>query len=246
MMEGRYAVALQAARDLQNEIPESFLREWTFVADGFTPVSYHVMIRFGKWEDILAEPEPESYRLVSKAMHHYARGVALSALGRTDEAKQEIASFEAAAKAIPAEWQIGQNKAENVMKVARKMLQGELAYREGKHDQAFAALREGITLEEQLVYDEPPGWMQPVRHALGALMMGVGQAAEAEQVYREDLKAYPGNGWAMLGLEKELEAQDKDDQAAKYRDERARVWARADVQPTSSCYCEPNVKLSAR
>lgn len=239
MMEGRYATALKAARELNRDVPDAFLREWTYLADGFTPVALHVMIRFGKWQDILNEPRPDDYRLVSVAMWHYARGVANSALGRTSQAREEMAAFEKAAAAIPENWQVGQNKANDVMAVADKMLQGELAYREGRLDEAFAALREGVKLEEELVYDEPPGWMQPVRHALGALLMGAGRAAEAEQVYRDDLKAYPGNGWSMLGLEKALSAQDKSDQAARFASARAKVWARADVKPTSSCYCEP-------
>jgi predicted Zn-dependent protease len=106
-------------------------------------------------------------------------------------------------------------------------------------DEAFATLREGIVLEEALVYDEPPGWMQPVRHALGALMMGVNQPAEAEVVYREDLVKNPGNGWAMLGLEQALIAQGKSAEAAQVKQLRTVAWARADVKPTSSCYCQP-------
>ena len=239
MMEGRSGTAMQAARELERDIPRDFLEKFTYIADGFLPVTYHVMIRFGKWEDILDEPKPESFRLVSVAMWHYARGVSLSALGRVSEASQELDAFEAAAAAIPKNWQVGQNKADAVMKVARQMLEGELAYREGRLDEAFAALREGVALEEELVYDEPPGWMQPVRHALGAVLMGAERAAEAEQVYREDLDAYPGNGWAMLGLEKSLAAQGKETEAAKFKAERAKVWSRCDVNPTSSCYCEP-------
>jgi tetratricopeptide (TPR) repeat protein len=239
MMEGRYATAMKAARDLNTEVPEGFLREWTYIADGFTPVTYHVMIRFGKWNVILNEPEPDSYRLVSIAMRHYARGVAYSALGKTSEARQEIELFEKAVAAIPENWQVGQNKASSVMKVAQKMLEGELAYREGRFNEAFASLREGVVLEEALVYDEPPGWMQPVRHALGALLIGQGQYAEAEVVYREDLAKNPGNGWAMLGLEKALEAQGNTTEAAGYRNQRAVAWKRADVKPTSSCYCQP-------
>jgi tetratricopeptide (TPR) repeat protein len=239
MMEGRYATAMKAARDLKRDVPESFLREWTYLADGFTPVTYHVMIRFGRWNDILREPPPDEYRLVSMAIHHYARGVALSALGRMSEARQEYDLFEAAAARIPENWQVGQNKAAPVMAVARQMLRGELAYREGRFDEAFAALREGVALEEALVYDEPPGWMQPVRHALGALLMGAGRHAEAEQVYREDLEKNHGNGWAMLGLENALRAQGQDEAAETMHMNRSLAWSRADVNPTSSCYCEP-------
>jgi tetratricopeptide (TPR) repeat protein len=242
MMEGRQATAMQAARELERDIPESFLREWTFIADGFTPVTYHVMIRFGRWNDILAEPEPEDYRFVNRASRHYARGVALAALGRTAEARRELESFERVAAMIPDDWLVGQNTAHDVMQVARHMLRGELAYREGKLDEAFATLRAGAELEDQLAYDEPPGWMQPVRHALGALLMAEGRAAEAEQVYRDDLEKFPDNGWSLLGLEQALRAQGRTKDADQVHSRLTRAWQRADVRPLASCYCHPDAR----
>jgi tetratricopeptide (TPR) repeat protein len=197
------------------------------------------MIRFGKWDDILAEPMPPDFRHISRTMLHYARGVAYSAQGKTAEAKAELAAFEKEAALIPDDWQVGQNMAHDVMKVARQMLIGELAYREGRYDEAFTALRQGIVDEMALKYDEPPGWMQPVRHALGALMLGVGRAAEAEQVYRDDLEIYAANGWSLLGLQRALEAQSKDAEAAALEPQLKAAWKRADVTPTSSCYCQP-------
>jgi tetratricopeptide (TPR) repeat protein len=242
MMEGRYETAMRAARELERDIPEAFLRDWTFVADGFTPVTYHVMIRFGKWEDILAEPEPKEHQLVKRASRRYARGVALAALGRTYEARDELAAFEEAASSIPEDWLVGNNSAEDVMKVARKMLRGELAYREGRLDEAFSLLREGAELEDALAYDEPPGWMQPVRHALGALLMAEGRAAEAEQVYRDDLERHPNNGWALLGLRDSLRAQGKAEAASEVEPKLAAAWRRADVRPVASCYCHPDAR----
>ena len=239
MMEGRYETAIKAARDLEKEIPENFIREYPQYADGFMPIAYHVLIRFGRWEDVLAAPEPPEFRHISRATHHYARGVAFSATGRTQEARAELTAFEREAALIPEDWRIGQNLASSVIPIARQMLAGELAYREGDYDDAFAALRRGVALEEQLIYDEPPGWMQPVRHALGALLMGADRAEEAEQVYRDDLKRQPRNGWALLGLEKALRAQGKDAAAETLTAALATAWARADVRPTSSCYCEP-------
>ena len=242
MMEGRYETALQAARELNEEIPEGFLREWTFIADGFTPVTYHVKIRFGKWDDILAKPEPEAYRRVSVASHHYARGVALAALGRTDEAASELEAFERAVARIPDDWQIGQNNALQVMEVASHMLRGEIAYREDRHDEAFRLLRQGASLEDELVYDEPPGWMQPVRHALGALLMAEDRHAEAERVYRDDLARFPENGWSLLGLEQALRAQGKTPEASQASARLASAWTRADVRPVASCYCHPDAR----
>jgi tetratricopeptide (TPR) repeat protein len=239
MMEGRYETAMTAAREMEADVPESFIRTYPQYADGLMPVTWHVMIRFGKWEDILAEPKPPAFRHISVATHHYARGVALSALGRTAEARREHEAFEREVALIPDDWRVGNNTGAAVMSVARQMLIGELAYREGEFDLAFSALREGVAFEEDLVYDEPPGWMQPVRHALGALLMGVDRFAEAEQVYRDDLKRNPNNGWALLGLDNALRAQGKTDEAVALAGFRQEVWARSDVKPLSSCYCEP-------
>lgn len=242
MMEGRYEVALKAARELQRDIPAAFLKDWTYVADGFMPVLYHVQLRFGKWDAILAEPMPDAYRHVSRASLHYARGVALAAKGQTKESHEELVAFEREAAAIPENWVVGNNAAAKVMDVARHMLRGELAFREGRNDEAFALLRKGIELEDALAYDEPPGWMQPVRHALGALLLSQGKAKEAEQVYREDLAKYPHNGWALLGLKQSLEKQGRADEANALASKLATAWARADVKPIASCYCHPDAR----
>src|SRR5690606_38497766 len=126
-------------------------------------------------------------------------------LGQTDEARQEIQLMDDVAAKLTDKWKMGNNSAKDVLAVARKMAEGELAYREGHSDKAFGLLREAVTLEENLAYDEPPGWMQPVRHALGALLMADGQFAEAEKVYEADLKRHPNNAWSLLGLKQSLE-----------------------------------------
>lgn len=237
MFEGRYETAIKAARQLEREVPESFLKAFTKQADAITPVAVHVMVRFGKWEDILKEPAPADYRLMSRAARHYARTVAFAALGRTKEARAEMAEFDALAKTIDGSWVAGNNPAPVVLGLARKVMEAETLYREGKSDQAFVLLREAVNGEETLIYDEPPGWMQPVRHALGALLLKSGKPAEAEAVYRADLARHPGNGWSLLGLRQSLEAQNKTADAAKADAELKKVWARADVTPEASCYC---------
>jgi tetratricopeptide (TPR) repeat protein len=131
------------------------------------------------------------------------------------------------------------NKIDTVLPIAEAMIHGELLFREGKHDEAFASLRKGIEAEDALVYDEPPGWMLPVRHALGALLMSAGHYAEAEQVYREDLERNRHNGWSLLGLKQSLAAQSRMDEAFALEPAVATAWERADTMPTSSCYCEP-------
>ena len=240
MMEGRYETALAAARKIEKTIPPTFLKEYVTLADGFTPTSLHVMIRFGKWKDILAEPEPEDWRLVSRAERAFARSLAFSALGQTEEARSEIETLKKVAAELTDEWKVGNNAASDVMAVALAMAEGEASYREGDSDRAFARLREAVALEEGLTYDEPPGWMQPVRHALGALLLADGRANEAEEVYREDLVRHPNNAWSLLGLRQSLQQQEKQAAAEELRPAVEAAWSRADVSPAASCYCHPD------
>jgi tetratricopeptide (TPR) repeat protein len=243
MMEGRYEAAIAAARKIEGNIPPAFLKQYVTVADGFMPTSLHVLIRFGKWEEILQEPEPESWRLFSRAEWHFARSLAFSALGKLPLAEQEIRLLDTVAEELTDDWKMGNNSAKEVIAVARLMAVGELAYRQGDREKAFELLRQAVALEEKLSYDEPPGWMQPVRHALGALLLAERRAAEAEAVYRADLIRHPKNAWSLLGLQQSLAMQGKADQAEQLDAEVRQAWARADVQPVASCYCHPDALI---
>jgi tetratricopeptide (TPR) repeat protein len=127
-----------------------------------------------------------------------------------------------------------------VLELSQAMLRGELLWRQGKAEEAFEVLREGVAKEDAMVYDEPPGWMQPVRHAYGALLMADNRLKEAEDVYRLDLEHNPGNGWSLLGLEQALRAQGRYAEAQAIDSALAMAWARADIQAESSCFCEPS------
>jgi tetratricopeptide (TPR) repeat protein len=238
MMEGRYQTAMDASRKIEGQIPQGWLRENVKFADGFMPTALHVMVRFGRWDEILAEPEPPAWRLFTRAERHYARAVALANTGRTDEARQEIAAMDAVVEEMGEGWTIGQNKAEDALRIARLMAEGETLFFEGQRDPAFDRLRAAVALEERLIYDEPPGWMQPVRHALGALLMADGRSQEAEEVYRADLARHPNNAWSLLGLHQALQEQGMVAEARAMQAEVDRAWARADVpRPEGSCYC---------
>ncbi len=243
MMEGRYQTAIDAARKLEENIPAAFLKKYVTDADGLTTTALHVMIRFGKWHAILAEPEPDDWRLISRADRHYARCVAHAALGQLDQARMELEAFERVAAEVTDEWKVGNSPAPEVLMIARLMAQGELAFREGDTETAFKQLREAVGLEEQLAYAEPPGWMQPVRHALGALLLADEKAEEAVRVYRADLRRHPHNAWSLLGLQQALRAAGHEDQAKALDDRVAQAWARADVDPVASCYCHPDARL---
>jgi tetratricopeptide (TPR) repeat protein len=246
MMEGRYQTAIEAARKIETNIPPEFLKKYVTFADGFMPTALHVMIRFGKWEEILKEPEPEQWRLLSRAQWHYARSVALSNLGRTREARREIELLDEVARHVTDDWKLGNNSANEVIAISRLMAEGELEYREGHSDRAFELLREAVEREENLSYDEPPGWMQPVRHALGALLLADGRAAEAEEVYRADLARHPNNAWSLLGLSQSLAKQEKTKEAESLAENLRLAWARADVTPVASCYCHPDARDQKR
>ena len=242
MMECRYETAIAAAQDVENEIPPAFLKEYVKLADAFMPTKLHVMIRFGKWEEILHEDPPPKSRLISLAMYHYARAVALAALNRPEEARGELAAYDKVAKKVDDSWRYGNNTGPEILALARQMMLGEILFREGQYEEAFVELRKGVEMEEALTYDEPPGWMQPVRHALGALLMSAGEYAEAEQVYRADLARHPNNGWSLLGLQNAMLAQGirpDDVRVVEVAAAKDTAWARADMRPTSSCFCEP-------
>lgn len=239
MMEGRYEVAMAAARKLEKTMPAEFLKKYVTRADGFMPTSLYVMIRFGKWKEILSEPEPEAWRLFSRAERHASRAIAWANLGRLEEARQEIKHLDGVASKLTDEWKMGNNSAKVVVSIARTMALGEIAFKAGDRNQAFKLLRKAVRMEDQLTYDEPPGWMQPVRHALGALLLADGKAVEAEKVYRMDLDRHPSNAWSLLGLQQSLLKQGRMAEAKKMELTVRKAWARADVKPVASCYCHP-------
>ncbi len=239
MMSGDFQTAMGAARDLEAEMPEQALRDFAGLIEGIMPSSLHVLIRFGKWEQILEESDYPEWRFMSRATWSYARSIACSALGRTEQAREEMAEFERRVALVPSEWYVFNNRVHDVLPIARAMMQGELLYREGKTEEAFAIMREGIAYEDSLVYDEPPAWMLPVRHALGALLMEDGQYAEAEQHYRDDLARNQGNGWALTGLRESLIAQGRMGEAKALDKALAQAFASADTKIKSSCFCAP-------
>src|SRR5262249_21261752 len=180
------------------------------------------------------------------AMIHYAKGVAHAALGEVPAAEAEQALFRAAAQRVPKSRYLHNVPCQQLVAVAEEVLQGEIAYRRGEHDAAFAHLRAAVALEDALPYDEPWGWMQPVRHALGALLLEQGRAAEAEAAYREDLglggampraQIHPDNLWALRGLLECLDRRGERAEAALIRQRVDFAAARADVPVSVSCFC---------
>lgn len=237
MMEGRAQIAIDATRHMEAQVPEDFLKNFVEFGDGLMPAKFHALIRFGRWEQILEEPSYPEWRKVSRAVRSYARVVALANLMRTEEARAELAHFDAYAAEVDDTWFIGTNEAPVILALSRQMAEAEVLWREGKVQESYAKMREAVAAEDQLVYDEPPGWMLPVRHALGAILLAGGEAEEAVEVYRTDLEDWPENAWSLLGLQQALQKLGRDDEAEALADRVAKAWARADVEPPASCYC---------
>lgn len=256
MFLGQSGTALEAAAQLEAAIPEELLRvqsppmaDWL---EGFLAMRVHVLIRFGRWPDILELPLPADPLLycVTTAMLRYARGVALSATGRTAEAEAERELFRAALTRIPETRMLFNNTCPDILAVASAMLDGELEYRKGDHEAAFAALERSIELSDNLPYDEPWGWMQPTRHAYGALLLEQGRVAEAEAVYRADLGLdetlpravqHPGNVWALHGFHECLARLGRDGEARIVAQQLKIALALADVPIEASCFCRLDV-----
>ena len=241
LMTGQSKLAMRYVREMMKDLPAEFVKENAALAESFGAVPMEVMVRFGKWDDILAEPENyPDYMPFARAFHHGARTIAFAAKGDTQNARKEQALFRERIQHVPKETAVSNNTAESVIAVASHMIEGELLIAEGKLDPGLDELRAALTLEDALKYDEPPSWMIPLRHTIGANLMHAGRFAEAEQVYRDDLKRLPENGWSLLGLSQALAAQQKD--GVELEATRARfnkVWAKADVKITSSCLCRP-------
>jgi tetratricopeptide (TPR) repeat protein len=252
MFLGQYTPAIEAAEELIASVPEAVLRvESPPMADfleAYLTMKQHVLVRFGKWQDIVAQPLPEDKELYCSnvAMIHYAKAVAHSALGHVEEAEAEKAHFIQAKARVPDSRRVHNNLVVDLLGIAEEMLNGELEYRKGNFDVAFDHLRRSVELDDNLPYDEPWGWMQPARHALGALLLEQDQAEEAEAVYRSDLGLdgklsracqHPDNLWSLHGLHECLVRRGETIEAPLIRQRLDLASARAEVPVKASCFC---------
>ncbi|NNE09862.1 MAG: tetratricopeptide repeat protein [Gemmatimonadetes bacterium] len=237
MFDGQRALAMKAANELAAEVPAELLADIPDFVEAFIPTRYHVLVRYGDWKQILAEPEPPAEQPYSRAIHHYARTLALASLNRVSEAEAELATLIEAKALVPESRILFNNTCADILQIAVAMATGEVEYRKGNYEAAWENLRDAVLLDDALNYDEPWGWMQPARHALGALLLEQGHVREAETVYREDLKRHPRNGWSLAGLAESLERQEQTEQAASCKAQLAAAWTRADVPANVSCYC---------
>jgi tetratricopeptide (TPR) repeat protein len=241
MMTGQRDLAMKHIRAMVAEMPPDFLKENALQAEGNVAMPLEVMVRFGLWDEILAEPEKYTDKMwFTRALHHAARAIAYAAKGDTVKARKAQSVFVERAKLAPNDDFVSNNSCEALLAVAIPMVEAEILIAEGKIDNGIEQLRAAIQKEDALKYDEPPGWLIPVRHSLGAVLMKQQRFAEAEQVYRDDLARLPENGWSLLGLAESLRKQKKNaDEVAQTQAKFKKVWAKADLTITTSCLCQP-------
>jgi len=248
MFLGQPKPALETADEMNATLPTETLAPMADWFEGFIPMKQHVLIRFGRWQDILDQPLPEDQDLycVTTAMMRYARTVALANSGDIAGAEAERELFYAARDRVPESRMLFNNTCRDILQVAEQMLCGELEYHKGNRDAAFEHLRRSIELDDTLPYDEPWGWMQPTRHALGALLIEQGRYEEAEAVYRADLGLdstlsracqHPGNVWSLHGLHECLTHRGETVEAAQVKLQLDKAVARAEVPIRASCFC---------
>jgi len=189
------------------------------------------MVRFGRWDEVLREAEPPASQPVTHALWRWARGMAYATTGKAREAERELKTFDAEAAAIPAETGYGQNTARDVLKIGEHFLNARISSARGDRKSAVGHLRRAVEAEDALAYDEPPGWYHPLsRESLGGALMASGEHAEAERVFREDLRRNRRNGRSLFGLSESLKAQGKLYEAQLVRREFESAWKDADTK----------------
>ncbi|KAL2680628.1 hypothetical protein Neosp_008231 [[Neocosmospora] mangrovei] len=252
MFAGKYQVAIETVERLESSMPKSLLQvESPPMADwleAFLTLRAHVLIRFGRWEDLIKLELPEDQQLycMTTAITHYAKGVAFAASGRVKEAEDQRRLFQDAVKKVVPSRTLFNNTCSDIIQVAEAMLDGELEYRLGNFDAAYEHLRKAIDREDNLPYDEPWGWMQPTRHAYGALLLEQDHVGKALEVYMADLgmtDALPralrdeNNVWALHGVHECLLKLGRESEAKELEGKLSAAVTAADVPVHASCFC---------
>jgi tetratricopeptide (TPR) repeat protein len=253
MFMGRYQDSIDTANKMCRLLSKDVLSvrdrpKFAMSLEGYHSMKTHVMVRFGRWQDIIDEPMPDDFELypVTTAMLHYAKGVAHATLGQFHDADRERSLFHCSLKRIPPERRFFNNPAHAILAVGESMLEGEVEYHKGNYETAFAYLRESVRRDDNLEYIEPWAWMHPPRHALAALLLEQGHFGEAEQVYRDDLglsgsiqrcAQHPDNVWALHGLVECVRIRGDRIELPSLQEKLARAIELADTPITSSCMC---------
>jgi tetratricopeptide (TPR) repeat protein len=228
-MLGRSGDALKAAQGVVKNVPADVVRQAPPL-EYFSPTVLFTLARFSRWGDALREPAPPEDLRYTTGVWHYVRGLAYTAQGRLDSAAAERDKLVAIANAISPDAYANLNSMQSVLAVAQNHLQGEMAAKRGRTDEAVKYLKTAIAGEDELTYDEPPPWYLPIRQRLGAVLLQAGRPVEAEKAFREDLVRRPENGWSLDGLAQSLSAQKRTKEAAAVDARFQKAWSKADVK----------------
>ncbi|MGZ3449048.1 MAG: hypothetical protein ACXVEF_05590 [Polyangiales bacterium] len=231
-MEGRSVVSLAASRNAAKALPPEMLDMMPGM-DFFVAAPLLAMVRFGKWDAILAEPRPDAKYPVLSGFWLHAHGMALVAKGRIADAQNDLAELHALAEKAPDDLRAGNNTAKDVFAVAAKVLEARVATVNHKPE-SLALWEQAVALGDKLSYSEPDDWFYPVRHFQGAALLQAGKAKAAEDVYREDLRRHPNNGWALYGLWQSLRMQKRTPEALTVKADFDRAWQKADITLTTT------------
>ena len=233
-MEGRSKIAIEAARKVAANVQLEMIEQFPGV-EFFHTIPMLALTQFGKWDELLAEPQPPEYLEFSNGIWHYVRATAFAKRGQLDEARAERSMLVPLRDATDVVFLDSIfYPATSLLKIADELALGEIATAEGKLDVAIEHFKTAVATQDDLPYTEPPFWYYPTRHTLGRALLVANKPAEAEATYRKDLEQYPRNGWAMFGLMQSLKAQGKD--ATEVSDKFVELWSRADVTLTSSTF----------
>lgn len=232
-MEGRRDESLKVARELTRLITAEDARK-DKVKESYLLVPLWSMIRFGQGHELLREPAPHKNLRLHQGIWRLSRGLALAATGRLPGAEGEHAVLAGLAKRLGRD-RTPEEKTERVLlKIAERLLAGEIAARYRKYDEAITCFKEAVRLEDGLPYMEPPFWPIPVRHYLGDILLVAGRPADAEIVYQADLAKNADNGWALFGLMQSLRDQEKGSEADAVEQRFKAAWTYAEVTLTAS------------
>jgi hypothetical protein len=225
-MQGRFAEALAASDQLSQNV-KPYLTDIPFL-ENFMPTSTLVLVKFRKWDEILNSPEPEKQLALANSVWHWARAMAYAGKGQVPQAVAEQALFTEQRKGIKQGSQWGLNSTDQILDVAGHMLNGKLALAQKNKELAVKEFQEAVAGEDAFAYDEPPAWFLPARESLGGALLSAGKSADAETVFREDLKRNARNGRSLFGLTESLKAQGKTDAARMVEREYRGAWKDAD------------------
>lgn len=233
-MEGRSEIAIEAGRKVAANIRLEQIEQFPTV-EFFQTVPLLSLVRFARWDEILNEQKPPEQLKFSLAIWRYARSVAFARTGDLAAAEAELAAM-TPLLANESIWFLDGNDypASQILAIAESLGKGELALAREDFTAAIGHFTKAVGSQDTLPYTEPPFWYYPTRQSLGHALLLAEKPAQAETVFRDDLKQYPRNGWSLLGLSLSLEGQGKTAEASKQRSRFEKIWQRADVQLNSS------------